>query len=138
MRPHFLALLAEACAPTPRDDSGLRLLDEALALCESTGECYYQSELYRLKGERLLTHPRQHDTEAAVASFERSLAIARHQGALSLELRAAVSLARLHQRRPSSATVHDVIRPVYERFQEGFDTLDLREARSLLVLRADT
>jgi hypothetical protein len=49
-----------------------------------------------------------------------------------------VSLARLHQRRPSSATVHDVIRPVYERFQEGFDTLDLREARSLLVLRADT
>jgi predicted ATPase len=49
MRPHFLALLAEACPPTLQDDSGLRLLDEALALSESTGERYYQAELYRLR-----------------------------------------------------------------------------------------
>jgi predicted ATPase len=131
MRPHFLALLAEACAPTPRDDSGLRLLDEALALSESTGERYYQSELYRLKGERLLTRARQHDIEAATACFEQSLAIARHQGALSLELRAAVSLIRLHQGRSRSAMAHDVILPVYERFREGFDTLDLRDAHGL-------
>ena len=136
MRPHFLALLAEGCAPTRRDDSGLRLLDEALALSESTGDRYYQSELYRLKGERLLTRVREHGIEAAAACFEQSLAIARQQEALSLELRAAVSLARLHLGRPRSATVRDVILPVYERFREGFDTLDLREARSLLDLHA--
>jgi predicted ATPase/DNA-binding XRE family transcriptional regulator/energy-coupling factor transporter ATP-binding protein EcfA2 len=136
MRPHFLALLAEACAPTRRDDSGLRLLDEALTVSESTGERYYQPELYRLKGERLLTRAREHGIEAAATCFEQSLAIARQQGAQSLELRAAVSLARLHHGRPRPAMVRDVVLPIYERFQEGFDTLDLREARSLLDLRA--
>jgi predicted ATPase len=136
MRPHFLALLAEACAPTRLDDSGLGLLDEALALSESTGERYYQAELYRLKGERLLTRAHEHGIEAAAACFEQSLAIARQQEALSQELRAAVSLARLHHGRPRPAMVRDVVLPIYERFQEGFDTLDLREARSLLDLRA--
>ena len=138
MRPHFLALLAEACAPSRPDDSGLRLLDEALALSESTGERYYQSELYRLKGEGLLTRAREHDIEAAAACFERSLAIARQQKALSLELRAAVSLARLHHGRPRSAMTRDVILPVYKRFHEGLDSLDLREARNLLGLHADS
>jgi predicted ATPase len=137
MRPHFLALLAEASAPTTRDDPGLRLLDEALALTESTGERYYQAELHRLKGERLLTRARDHGIDAAAACFEQSLAIARQQGALSFELRATMSLARLHRRRPSAAVLRDLIRPVYERFDEGFDTLDLREARSLLDLHAD-
>jgi predicted ATPase/transcriptional regulator with XRE-family HTH domain len=136
MRPHFLALLAEACALTRLDDSGLPLLDEALALSESTGERYYQAELYRLKGEWLLTRGRGRGGDAASACFEQSLAIARQQDALSFELRAAVSLARLQDGRPRSAMAHDVILPVYERFHEGFDTPDLREARSLLDLRA--
>jgi predicted ATPase len=137
MRPHFLALLAVGCALTEREDSGLRLLDEALAVSESTGERCYQSELYRLKGERLLTRAREHDSEAAVKCFEQSLAIARQQGALSLELRATMSLARLHHGRARSAVLRDLILPVYERFDEGLDTLDLREVRSLLDLRVD-
>jgi predicted ATPase len=138
MRPHFLALLAEGCAPIGREDSGLRLLDEALAVSESTAERHYQSELYRLKGERLLTHARELGIEAAATCFEQSLAIARQQGALSLELRAAMSLARLHHGRSRSAAPRDLIRRAYERFDEGFDTLDLREARSLLDLRTDS
>jgi predicted ATPase len=137
MRPHFLALLAEACAPTRLDDSGLGLLDEALALSESTGERYYQAELHRLKGERLLARARNHGIDAAAPCFEQSLAIARQQEALSQELRAAVSLARLHHGRSRSAMARDVILAVYKRFHEGFDTLDLREARGLLDLRAD-
>jgi predicted ATPase len=137
MRPHFLAMLAEGCAPTEREDSGLRLLDEALAVSESTGERHYESELYRLKGERLLTRRRGHGIEAAATCFEQSLAIARQQGALSLELRATMSLARLHHGRRRSAVLRDLMLPVYERFDEGFDTLDLRDARSLLDLRAD-
>jgi predicted ATPase len=138
MRPHFLALLVEACVPTRRDDQGLRLLDEALALSQSTGERYYEAELYRLKGERLFTQGRDRGTEAASSCFEQSLAVARQQGALSLELRAAISLARLHRGPTQSTMARNVILPVYERFQEGFDTLDLREARSLLDLRADS
>jgi predicted ATPase len=138
MRPHFLALLAEALGPTRREDPGLRLLDEALTLSETTGEQYYQAELYRLKGERLLARGRERDIPAAAACFEQSLAVARHQGALSLELRVALSLARLHHGRDRSAMARNVIVPVYERFREGFDTLDLREARSLLDLRADS
>jgi predicted ATPase/DNA-binding XRE family transcriptional regulator len=137
MRPHFLALLSEGCAAAGPEDSGLRLLDEALAVSEATGERYYQSELYRLKGERLLARARDHGIEAAAACFEQSLARARQQGALSLELRAAMSLARLHRGGPRPAVPRDLILPVYERFDEGFDTLDLRDARSLLELGAD-
>ena len=136
MRPHFLALLAEAIAPAKREDPGLRLIDEALALSESTGERYYQAELYRLKGERLLTRGRERGGDAASACFEQSLAIAKQQEALLFELRAAVSFARLYHGHPRSAMARDVILPVYERFHEGFDTPDLREARSLLDLPA--
>jgi predicted ATPase len=138
MRPHFLALLVEASAPTRRDDQGLRLLDEALTLCQSTGESYYEAEIHRLKGERLLTLGRERGVNAASTCFEQSLAIARRQGALSLELRAAMSLARLHGGPAQSTMARKVLLPVYERFQEGFDTLDLREARSLLGVRADS
>lgn len=138
MRPYFLALLAEAVAPTPRHDPAPDLLDEALALCESTGERLYQAELHRLKGERLLTSTRKRGSvEAAEACFEQSLAIARRQEALSLELRAAMSLARLRRGRRRHASTRDLILPVYERFEEGFDTLDLREARCLLDLPAN-
>ncbi len=106
MRPHFLALLAEGCAPAGPDDLGLRLLDEALAVSESTGDRYYQSELYRLKGERLFTREREDDIAGAAACFEQAVAIARQQGALSLELRATLSLARLNHAasRPMTAS----------------------------------
>jgi predicted ATPase len=133
MLPHFLALLAEALAPTSQDDPGLRALDEALVLAESTGERWYQAELYRVKGERLLTRARDSvSVEAAESCFEQSLAIARGQEALSAELRAAMSLARLHRDRARHGLVRDLIFPIYERFEEGFNTLDLREARDLL------
>jgi predicted ATPase/DNA-binding XRE family transcriptional regulator len=138
MRPHFLALLVEALEWTRREDPGLRLLDEALTLSEKTGEEYYRAELFRLKGERLLTRDRARGVDAASTCFEQSLAIARGQGALSLELRAAVSLARLHRRHEPSVIARTVILPVYERFREGFETLDLREARSLLDFPAET
>ena len=138
MRPHFLALLAEASAATPRHDPGLGLLDEALALTESTGERCYQAELYRLKGERLLASARERGSvEAAAACLEQSLAIARRQGALSLELRAAMSLARLARARTGSLHALELLLSVYERFEEGFDTPDLREAQDLLDLHVN-
>jgi tetratricopeptide (TPR) repeat protein len=99
-RPHFLALLAEAFAATNRHDQALRVLDEAMTVAESTGECMYQAEVCRLRGEYLLTPGRNRaDVEAAEACFEQALATARRQGARSLELRAAMSLDHLRRDR---------------------------------------
>ncbi len=86
MRPHFLALLSEACVPAGgEEDPGLRVLDEALTLAQSTGERMYEAEVCRLRGERLLSGARdQADVAAAETYFEQALAIARRQEALSL------------------------------------------------------
>jgi len=72
------------------------------------------------------------DVETAEASFQQALAIARRQGARSLELRAATSLTRLYRDRALRAQARGVIRPIYEQFEEGFDTVDLKAARDLL------
>jgi DNA-binding winged helix-turn-helix (wHTH) protein/tetratricopeptide (TPR) repeat protein len=134
MRPYFLALLAETVRATADDDPGLRVLDEALAVAESTGEHWYQAEVYRLRGERLLKRAgeRTHVSDAE-ACFEQSLAIARRQQALSLELRAAMSMARLHREGARRAQARAAVQALYERFEEGFDTRDLCDARALLA-----
>jgi DNA-binding winged helix-turn-helix (wHTH) protein/predicted ATPase len=138
MRPHFLALLAEACAAAGLADEERRVLDEALALAHATGERMYEAEICRLQGEqRLRAGQSEADLEAAEACFERSLGIARGQEALSLELRAATSLARLHRGQARHDRARDVLLPIYERFVEGFDTRDLSDARELLGLSAE-
>jgi len=139
MLPHFLTLLAEAIPPTNNnrndEDPGLRLLDDALALVGATGEGMYESEVHRLRGERLARGaPDEARVRAAEACFTQALAIARRQDALSLELRAAMSLARFHRDRGRDELARDVILPVYQRFTEGFDTPDLLDARQLLNL----
>src|SRR6185369_8688283 len=100
LRPHFLALLSGALEKAGRADEAVRGLDEALATADSTGERYYQAELYRLKGEQLLAHATGTDASAGAAAeacFNQSITIARRQKARSLELRAVMSLARLYQ-----------------------------------------
>jgi predicted ATPase len=130
MRAHFLALLVEALDADA--DEALHVLDEALAMT-STGEGCYQPELFRLKGERLLARAAdRREVEAADECLARSLAIARQQNALSLELRTAMSLAQRHLDGGRPDLARDLVRPIYERFAEGLDTLDLREARALL------
>jgi hypothetical protein len=74
-----------------------------------------------------------HTPGSAQECFEQALSIARRQGARSLELRAVTSLARLRQDGAKHVPSCDVIRPVYEQFEEGFDTLDLRDARELIT-----
>ena len=68
----------------------------------------------------------------AEACFHQALDIARHQQAKSLELRAAMSLARLWQRQGKRAEARELLAPVYGWFTEGFDTADLQEAKALL------
>jgi predicted ATPase len=130
-RPYDLALLAEAHGIQGEPEEGLALLTEALTLVDTTGERWYQSELYRLKGALLLQQSSSNQTEAE-SCFHQAIAVAQNQHAKSLELRAATSLARLWQQQGKRAEAHELLAPVYGWFTEGFDTADLQEAKALL------
>jgi predicted ATPase len=129
-RAYILALLAEAYGTIAQPASGLTVLAEALTLAETTGDRWYDPELYRLKGALLLQQSPDHHVEAE-ACFHQAIAIAQNQQAKSFELRAATSLARLWQQQGKRQEAHDLLAPVYHWFTEGFDTADLQEAKAL-------
>jgi predicted ATPase len=91
-RPHFLSMLAEVQRSLGQPEAGLTALREALTLVETTGERYYEAELYRLQGALLLQHAAP-EVSHAETCFQQALEIARRQQAKSLELRAAMSLS---------------------------------------------
>jgi predicted ATPase len=138
-RPHFLTLLAEASGLLGQPEGGLAALEEALTLMEQTGERYYEAELHRQRGELLLLraasgrpaqgNQEQHEAETC---FQHALDVARQQQAKSLELRTAMSLARLWQGQGKRADARVLLAEVYDWFTEGFDTPDLQEAKALL------
>jgi predicted ATPase len=138
---YFLALLAAAYGKNGQAQSGLQTITEALARVEQTGERIWAAELHRLRGELVLQsdiqrlHSATANTPVAVeaeACYHRALDIARQQQARSLELRAAVSLARLWQQQGKIAEAGTLLAPIYGWFAEGFDTADLQEAKALL------
>ena len=131
MQPYYLGLLAEAYGEGGHSEEGLPLLAEALAVMDTTELRYYGAELYRLKGALLLRQVVP-DASQAEACFHQALDVARAQQARSLELRAAMSLARLWQQQDKHQDARDLIAPVYDWFTEGFDTADLQEAKALL------
>jgi predicted ATPase len=124
-------LLADVCDHLGHPDDGLQALVEAHTLVEQHEERWWEAEIYRLRGVLLL---RQTGTllAEAEACFQRALDVARHQEAKSLELRAAMSLARLWQQQGKHTAAHALLAPIYDWFAEGFDTADLQEARILL------
>ena len=130
-RPYYLALLAEASAQVGQTTEGLEALAEALATLPKSGVRWWEAELHRLRGELLLQHAVAQPEEAE-ACFQQALAVARRQQAKSLELRAAMSLARLWQQQGKRAEAHELLAPIYGWFTEGFDTADLQEAKALL------
>ncbi len=103
---------------------------DALDTVERTGERQSEAELHRLKGEWLLAHRRQRGE--AEACLKRAIAVARGQDAKMFELRAAMSLARLWGDQGRRGEAHDLLAPIYDWFTEGFDTLDLKEAKAVL------
>jgi predicted ATPase len=106
--------------------------DDAIARAESGHGGWCEGESLRVKAQRLL---KEHGTLAFAESeglFLRALEIAHRQSALSLELRAAMSLARLWREQNRIREARELLGSVYERFTEGFETADLIEARSLL------
>ena len=130
-RAYCLALLAEAYGQGKRYDEGLAVLEEALALTGQYASVIWEAEIHRLKGVLLLARSTENQVEAE-ACFHEALAIARHQQAKSLELRAAMSLARLWQRQGQHAEARELLAPIYGWFTEGFGTADLQEAKALL------
>jgi predicted ATPase len=130
-RPEHLALLAEASAQVGRTAAGLVALAEALARQGQSEVRLWEAELYRLRGELLWQQTVAQPGEAEVC-FRQALAVARGRQAKSLELRAAVSLARLWQQQGKRNEARDLLAPVYGWFTEGFDTADLQEAKALL------
>ena len=127
----WLALLAEGYGVAGQVDDGLGALAEAFALTEASGERGWEAELYRLKGELLAQQPACRLMEAE-ACLQQALDLARRQEAKALELRAALSLARLWQGQGRCDEARTLLVEIYDWFTEGFDTADLREARGLL------
>ncbi len=127
--PHGLSLLAEACAATGRFEEGLSAVMEALGVVERTGERMWEAELYRLRGE---LHREVGAADRAEADFQQSLALARGRGIKTIELRTATGLAGLWAKHGRQGDAHALLAPAYGRFTEGFDTVDLREAKALL------
>jgi class 3 adenylate cyclase/predicted ATPase len=129
--PFRLAHLAMAHAELDQFDDAWRCIGEATTSVETTKEKWAEAEIHRTAGEiaLILQEP---DAAKAEAYFERALAVARMQRAKSWELRAAMSMARLRRDQGKRDAARNLLAPVYGWFTEGFDTLDLKEAKALL------
>jgi len=133
--PFHLTLLAECHERAGENAPAAKAVGEALEAVKTTGEHIWEAEIYRLKGRLLL---RGHgDANGAEECFVKAVGIARRQHAKLLELRAAVSLADLLHREPRSADARQVLAPVYDSFTEGFEFIDLREAKACLDSLSD-
>ena len=129
--PYFCTLLAEVCDHLGHLEDGLQALAEAHTLVEQHEERLWEAEISRLRGVLLLRQTGTPQVEAETC-FQQALDVARRQEAKSLELRAAMSLARLWQQQGKHAEAYDLLAPIYGWFTEGFDTADLQEAKALL------
>jgi predicted ATPase len=129
---YYCTLLAEVSAHLGHPEDGLQALVEAHTLMEQQEERYWEAEVCRLRGVLLLRQPGASQAEAE-ACFQQALDVARRQEAKSLELRAAMSLARLWQQQCKRAAAYELLAPIYGWFTEGFDTADLKDAKALLA-----
>jgi len=129
--PAYLSNLARAYAELGKFDDARFAIDEAISVVERTKEGSYAAEVHRIAGEIALMSPEPNALEAE-RYFERALAIAQAQQAKAWELRTAMSMARLWRNQRKQRQASDLLKQVYTWFTEGFDTLDLKSAKSLL------
>lgn len=141
VRPWHECRLAEALAAAGRFDEAKSVLADAFETMGEREEHFYEPELLRVRGDIALasgsfdtdTAERTAVEKAAEKDYRSALGIARRQRAKSLELRAAMSLARLQLRRGKSADARKLVAPLVAWFREGRDTGDLRAAKALLA-----
>ena len=129
--PMFLSYLASAYAGLGQFNEAWRCISDAMTAMEITKEKWFEADIHRMAGEIALKSP-ERDAAKAQSYFERALALARAQQAKSWELRAAMSMARLWRDQGKQQQARELLAPVYGWFTEGFDTLDLKEAKALL------
>ena len=130
--PWFASSLASAYAELGKFDDAWRWIGEAVSAAEVTKDKWYEAEVNRIAGE-ITRKSNNSDVAKSEAYFERALTVARQQRAKSWELRAAMSLARLWRDQGRVQQARELLAPVYGWFTEGFDTRDLKEAKTLLT-----
>jgi hypothetical protein len=130
--PEFMGAMAEGLAGLGQLAEARAAVDKGLASADHGGERCYYPELLRLKGELLLRQTIGQPGSGAERSFLTALRLARRQGALALELRAGLSLARLRAAQARHDEARRILAPIYDRFKEGLATADLRTARGML------
>jgi predicted ATPase len=129
--PLRMSHLARAYAELGQFDDAWRSVGEAITAVKTAKERWCETEIHREAGEIALMSP-EADAAKAEACFERALAIARAQQAKSWELRAGMSMARLWRDQGKRQQARNLLAPVYSWFTEGFETLDLKDAKTLL------
>ena len=129
--PLRMSHLARAYAELGQFDDARRSVGKAMTAVETAKERWCEAEIHRVAGEIALMSP-EPDAAKAEAYFECALAVARKQQAKSWELRGAMSMARLWRSQGKPQQARELLAPVYGWFTEGFDTLDLKEAKALL------
>jgi predicted ATPase len=129
--PLYLPHLARAHADLGQFEEAWRCIGEAMTAVATTKENWCEAEIHRTAGEIVLMSPAP-DAAKAEAYFEHAVEVARGQQAKSWELRAAMRMARLWRDQGKRNAARDLLAPIYGWFTEGFDTLDLKEAKALL------
>jgi len=127
--PRYLCNLAYANSELGNYEEAWRCVGEALVIIETTKQTLNKAEVHYVAGEIAL---KSSDETKAVAHLEQAIGVARAQQARSMELRATMSMARLWRDQGKRQQAQDLLAPVYGWFTEGFDTLDLKEAKALL------
>jgi tetratricopeptide (TPR) repeat protein len=125
----FATVLADGLASLGQFEEALRTVDGAIAQIGDGGESFDLPDMFRVKGRILGLSGRRAEAETCLLH---SLEISRDQSALGWELRAALTLGQLWQQNGRGTEAHALIAPLYARYQEGFDSLDLMAAKALL------
>jgi predicted ATPase len=126
----YLCMLAAAYAQAGQPERGLRVVADAKDLVARNEEHMWEGELTRIEGE--LMRVQGASAPEIEGCFARAITIIRAQGAKSLELRAALSCAHLWCDQGRRSDARALLTPTFSWFTEGFDTLDLKEAKALL------
>jgi predicted ATPase len=124
----FIGALAEGLRKTERFEEALFAINGAIARATNSGAEFNLSELLRIKSQILA----EHDRESAMNCLTEAVAVARAQSALAWELRSTMALARMLCEDGQRDQARHTLALVYDRFTEGFETADIKQARALL------
>lgn len=133
--PYYSGYLTEALLLADKHDEALPVVERAIELSRTNLDSFYEPELLRLRGEILWRLGR--DRAKVESCYREVIALARSQGARSLQLRGATSLGKLLIEMGRAEEARDTLEAIYGRFTEGFDTRDLRNAQAVLQQLSD-